>query len=157
MRCEAMLVGTALVLSTAPARAAPPVQPPAELPPPVRDDWIFGIDASVGPVPGLGKDVGGGALAARFGYRVNSRRAFVTPEAVLGLVVVARDFGGDFLHGEFASRGPSRSACTLPSYSRPPPACSISARSGCTWTSCAERAAVQCGILGGLSTRGADP
>lgn len=102
MRCEGMLVGTALVLLTAPARAAPPVAPPAELPPPVRDDWIFGIDASVGPLPGLGKDVGGGALAARFGYRVNSRRAFITPEAVLGLVVIARDFGGDFLHGESA-------------------------------------------------------
>lgn len=65
-----------------PAPATPPPSPLA------RSDWAFGLDASVGPIPDLSGEMVGGALAARFGYRIDTGRVFITPEATLALAEI---------------------------------------------------------------------
>ena len=113
MWCKGVLVGVAVLLSAGSARAQvstsspPEAAAPAISSPPrpradppartrggpdalARNDWTGGVDVSAGPLPGLSEDVVGAAVDGRFGYRLDNGRLFITPEAVLGLVVIAR-------------------------------------------------------------------
>lgn len=91
-----------------PESPEPPVLDPAPAPrpPPTldalahKDDWIVGLDASVGPLSGLSQDLVRASLHARFGYHFASGRLFLVPEGVFGFVEVVSKAEGITFHSE---------------------------------------------------------
>jgi hypothetical protein len=66
------------------------------------DDWTVGIDADVGPLPGLSAELVRAAVHLRFGYRWTSGHLFAVPEGTLELVEVVEKQAGAWVHSEKA-------------------------------------------------------